>query len=560
MDRSAHFADCHAADFLSFNPGPASLNFSIFLLLVSQPPEMFAMFVTDRRLLLAALSASLLPPQALAAVTAPAAGVRLGPARPFSYGRLAARARKNAAQPYKAPEQRATQIIKGIDFDAAQKIKFRADHALWRGQDGRDPVSFFHMSKYANEPVVLHAVEGGTAREILYGPDYFDYAESHLDPKALDGLGFSGFRVMDGQDKPTDWLAFQGASYFRSSGQDAQYGASARGIAINTAAATAEEFPRFSEFWLEAHGPVVTVYALLDGPSITGAYKFDCMKNENGAVVMNVHCDLFIRAGISRLGVAPLTSMYWYGENERRKAADWRPEIHDNDGLALWTGKGERIWRPLVNPPSVQTNSFMDTNPRGFGLIQRDRDFENYQDDGAYYNRRPGIWVEPRGNWGTGAVQLVEIPTDDEIHDNIVAYWRPDGDISAGKALAFDYRLYWQDSEPAYPKNIAKCVATRLGRGGIPGQIPWPRDKVKFAVDFTGGPLAQLQQRFDVTPVTGASRGKIDNGYVIKVMGTDRWRALFDLQVDGNAPVDLRLFLRLGNRTLSETWIYQYFP
>jgi periplasmic glucans biosynthesis protein len=273
-----------------------------------------------------------------------------------------------------------------------------------------------------------------------------------------------------------------------------------------------------------------------------------------------VHCELFFRADISRLGVAPLTSMYWYGENERRKAADWRPEIHDNDGLALWTGKGERIWRPLNNPPQVTTNSFADNNPRGFGLMQRDRDFADYEDDGAFYNKRPGIWVEPKGNWGAGAVQLVEIPTDDEIHDNIVAYWRPDGDIRAGDTQSFDYRLYWQDGEPAYPKAIANVVATRLGRGGVPGQIPWPRDKHKFVVDFTGGALTQMQQRFDVTPVTSTSRGKIDNGYVIKVVGTDRWRALFDLQLDGNAPVDLRLYLKLGNKTLSETWLYQYYP
>src|SRR5471032_1907877 len=526
------------------------------------------MLKPDRRLLLAALSASLLPPRAIAAAKAAvnaAAGIRLGPPRDFSFAALAARAQKNASQPYKAPQLRATQIIKAIDFDTAQKIKFRADHALWAGGPNSDPVAFFHLSRYSGDPVVLHAVDGGKAREILYGPDYFDYGASGLDPKALADLGFAGLRVMDGQDKPTDWLAFQGASYFRSSGQEAQYGASARGIAINTAAATEEEFPRFSEFWLDAHGPVVSIYALLDGPSITGAYKFDAMKDDTAAVIMNVHCELFFRADISRLGVAPLTSMYWYGENERRQAADWRPEIHDNDGLALWTGKGERIWRPLINPPSVQTNSFVDNNPKGFGLMQRDRDFANYQDDGAFYNKRPGIWVEPKGNWGPGAVQLVEIPTDDEIHDNIVAYWRPDagrdgGDIHAGDTLSFDYRLYWQDSEPAFPKNIAKVVATRLGRGGVPGQTSGPRGTHKFVVDFTGGPLAQMQQRFDVTPVVGASRGKIDNGYVIKVVGTDRWRALFDLQLDGPAPVDLRLFLKLGNRTLSETWLYQYFP
>jgi len=514
------------------------------------------MLMTDRRRTLTVLSACMLPKWAIAAAGA-SAGVRLGPPKPFNFDMLVGWAKKNATLPYKAPAERAAQIIKGIDFDAAQKIKFRPDHALWRGRAGTDPVAFFHLSRYSAEPVTLFTLEGGQAREILYGPDYFDYAGTGLDTRALGNLGFSGFRVLDSQDKPTDWLAFQGASYFRSSGQDAQYGASARGIAINTAGATAEEFPRFSQFWLDANGPVVTVYALLDGPSITGAYRFDCRKD--GTVVMNVHCQLFFRAGISRLGVAPLTSMYWYGENERRKAADWRPEIHDNDGLAIWTGKGERIWRPLVNPPVVQTNSFVDTNPKGFGLVQRDRDFENYQDDGAFYDKRPGIWVEPKGNWGAGAVQLVEIPTEDETHDNIVAYWRPDGDIKPGDSKSFDYKLYWQNDEPAYPKGIAKVVATRLGRGGIPGANPWPKDKTKFVVDFTGGPLNDLKQRFDITPVASASRGKIDNAYVIKVVGTDRWRALFDLQLDGKQPVDLRLYLKLGDKTLSETWIYQYF-
>jgi glucans biosynthesis protein len=508
----------------------------------------------DRRLILAALSASLLPSAAIAAALAP--GVRFGPPGDFSFAMLAARAKKNASQPYKAPAARAAQIIKAIDFDAVQKIRFRPDHLL--GPGATYPAAFFHLSRYSADPVILHAVEDGQAREILYGPDYFDYGASGLDPKALAGLGFSGFRLMEPKPQQGDWLAFQGASYFRSSGQDNQYGISARGIAINTAGTTPEEFPRFSEFWLDTHGPVVTVHALLDGPSITGAYTFDCVKN--GTVVMNVHCELFFRAGISRLGVAPLTSMYWYGENERRKAADWRPEIHDSDGLAIWTGKGERIWRPLVNPPRVMTNSFADENPKGFGLMQRDRDFADYQDDGAYYNKRPGLWVEPKGDWGKGAVQLVEIPTEDEINDNIVAYWRPDGDIAAGGSRSFDYRLYWQDSEPAYPADLARTVATRLGRGGIPGQNPWPRDKQKFVVDFADGPLSQMQPRFDITPVVTTSRGKIDGAYALKVVGTDRWRAGFDLQADGKAPVDLRMFLKLGNKTLSETWLYQYFP
>ncbi|HEX4270020.1 MAG TPA: glucan biosynthesis protein [Rhizomicrobium sp.] len=512
------------------------------------------MFTLDRRLMLAGLSAALLPCHAHAA---PADTIRLGGARPFSFEMLAARAKKNATTPYIAPQPRAASMLRGINFDAMGKIKFRPDHALTRGSD---PIEFFHLNSLAWEGVKLYAVDGGRAREIVYGPDYFDYGGSGIDPKLLGDLRFAGFRVMEAGGKPADWLAFQGASYFRSAGADGQYGASARGVALNTALATGEEFPRFTEFWLEEHGALVTIHALLEGPSLTGAYKFDAAKNDAG-VVMNVHCELFFRAGITRLGVAPLTSMYWYGENERRKAVDWRPEIHDSDGLSLWTGKGERIWRPLVNPPSTQTNSFLDNNPKGFGLMQRDRDFEDYQDDGAFYNRRPGIWVEPRGNWGAGAVQLVEIPTSDEIHDNIVAYWRPDGDIAAGDSRSYDYRLYWQDSDPAFPKNLARVVATRQGRGGQAGSNIGNAPRRKFAVDFTGGALAGLEQRYDLKADLWASRGSFDNPYVIKVVGTNRWRAVFDLNHDNKGPIDMRCALRLPDgKLLSETWLYQFFP
>ncbi|MBN9588849.1 MAG: glucan biosynthesis protein D [Alphaproteobacteria bacterium 64-11] len=515
------------------------------------------MFVTDRRLLLAALSASLVPTPFRAALAAGEA-VRLGPPQPFSFDMLAGRAAKSASQPYRAPVPPAPELIAGIDFDAVQKIKFRPDHALWRGRAGQDPIAFFHLNRYSGDPVLLHTIEDGKARQILYGSDYFDYGSSGLDPRKLGNLGFSGFRVMDGQDAPTDWLAFQGASYFRSSGQDGQYGASARGIAVDTGGPQPEEFPRFTQFWLEPHAGGITIFALLDGPSVTGAYRFDAVKKHT--VTIDVEARLFFRRDIARLGLAPLTSMYWYGENQRDKAADWRPEIHDNDGLALWTGAGERIWRPLINPPAVQTNSFLDTDPKGFGLIQRDRDFDHYQDDGAFYEKRPGIWIEPRGAWGKGEVQLVEIPTDDEIHDNIVAYWRPAETAKAHGSMHFAYRLYWQDSIPDYPAGIARVVATRLGRGGIPGAIPWPRDKTKFVVDFTGGPLASMAQRYDVEPVITASHGTVDGAYVIKVVGTPLWRALFDLQFTGTAPVDLRLYLRLNGKTLSETWLYQYFP
>jgi glucans biosynthesis protein len=522
----------------------------------------------DRRALLLALGASLAGElggsgaarSATSGLTPPA--LKFGPPRPFSFDSLKAQARALAARPARKPSMPAAAIIAGIDFDQVQKVRFRTEDALWQGGKASYPVSFFHLNKYAREPVTIFALDNGgslqgmTAREILYSSAYFDYGASRLDPGALSSLGFSGFRANDAQGNPSDWLAFQGASYFRSSGQDDQYGASARGIAINTALAGPEEFPRFSQFWLAAKGETLTIYALLEGPSVAGAYRFDCVR-KNGAL-MDVHCDLFFRTAVERFGAAPLTSMYWYGENQRDRAPDWRPEIHDNDGLAICNGKGERIWRPLINPPHVQTNSFFDSAPRGFGLMQRDRDFADYQDDDAFYNKRPGIWVEPKGDWGPGAVQLVEIPTNDEVHDNIVAYWQPQKPVKPGDALSFDYRLYWQNEEPGYPADLARVIATRIGRPGIPGADSWPANARKFALDFEGGALAQMAVRFDIVPVV-TTAGKATDAYVTKLVGTNRWRALFDVPVGGKPPVDLRCYLRLGDKTLSETWIYQYF-
>ncbi len=516
-----------------------------------------------RQLLLAGASLALpavgtLTPRAHAA---PPVGPQLGPPQPFDFDRLKQTAKALAGKAYVAPKP-APEIVGKIDFDEVQKIRYRASKALFADGAAPFPVRLFHVDKFNQLPVKIFALSGGAAREVVFSAQDFEYGDPALAAKLPSDLGFSGFRVMDGPDSQTDWLAFQGASYFRSSGQDNQYGASARGIAVNTTASTKEEFPRFTEFWLaepDPHERSVTIYALLDGPSLSGAYKFIAAK-QTGAV-MQIEADLFIRNNIAQLGIAPLTSMYWYGENDRHKATDWRPEIHDSDGLALWTGKGERIWRPLINPPSVLTNSFLDEHPKGFGLMQRDRSFSDYQDDGAFYDRRPSIWVEPLNGWGPGAVQLIEIPTDDEIHDNIVSFWKTKREVKAGDTFKFAYKLYWQNDNPHPPTDVARVVATRIGRGGVPGSAkPTDKDSWKFVIDFMGGPMAGMKARYDLKPIVNVSRGKVSNAYVVKVVGTERWRAAFDVYAPGKQQIDLRCFLQLGDKTLTETWLYQFFP
>jgi len=488
------------------------------------------------------------------------AKVEFGEAVPFSFDELVAMAKDLAANDYEEPDIRHADILETIDYDAFQQIAFKRELGLGEGTNVNFPVQLFHLGRYFKAPVKIHWLEQGRAREVVYRPDYFTFGDTGLDKKLPDDLGFAGFRLQDGQDASTDWLALLGGAYFRSSGELNQYGLSARAIAIDTALATPEEFPRFTAFWLQpgtVKGEDFTIYALMDGPSVTGAISMVCRKA--GTVQQDIQARFFARSDIERMGVAPLTSMFWFGEHNRHQARDWRPEIHDSDGLGMWTGAGERLWRPLNNPNSVMTNSFVDENPTGFGLLQRDRAFHNYEDDGVFYDRRPSVWIEPLSDWGKGAVQLVEIPTDDEIHDNIVMYWVPDQPVKAGSEWTFDYRLFWNALEPYPSESVAKVTHTRLGNGGVPGQ-PRPEGIKKFVIDFSGGPLEGLEKLDDVQPIVSTSAGEISNDYALQVVGTTNWRAFFDLKVDGNDPVNLRLYLQLGDKTLTETWLYQYHP
>jgi glucans biosynthesis protein len=253
--------------------------------------------------------------------------------------------------------------------------------------------------------------------------------------------------------------------------------------------------------------------------------------------------------------------MYWYGENDRRYATDRRPEIHDSDGLEMQLASGERIWRPLNNPPRVMVNSFRADNVRGFGLAQRERSFEQYQDDGVFYEKRATVWVEPQGDWGEGSVMLVELSTNDEIHDNIVAFWNPAEPAAAGVRHDLRYRLDWVEAAP--PQSVARFIATRIGAGGVPGQ-PRPANQVKFVCDLDGKGLEGLDRSSGVEAVVQASRGAVSLVFAYPIATTDRWRVTFDLDVGPaeapDDPIDLRLYLRHDDQAMSETWLYQVFP
>ncbi len=479
-----------------------------------------------------------------------------GTAQGFDFETLIARARRTAGQPYHEPKPRAEETLEKIDFDAHWKISFRPEETVEIAPGV--PLQFFHTGKFFKQPVKLYEVTGGKAREILYNPGYFDIP---LDSPARDlpaDIGFAGFRVMR-PDLETDWISFLGAAYFRTDGAAQQYGQSARALALDTGLSTPEEFPRFTSFWFETPGnpeqETLTVYALLDSPSVSGAYKMTMLNRDGDGQIIDVDSHLFFRKPVQRLGIAPLTSMYWYSETNRSIGRDWRPEVHDTDGLAMVTASGEQIWRPLNNPRGLRASTFQADNVKGFGLAQRDREFENYQDDGVFYNKRPSVWIEPIEPFGEGAVQLVEIPTDDEIYDNIVAYFLPKDLPAAGSEKHFTYRMAWRDTHPL-PSSGAQTVATRIGQGGVPGQ-PRPANLIKVVIDFQGKALSGLTADDGVEPVVELSSGTPIDPYVLPVVGTDRWRLVFDAEVKDHTPIEARAYLKTDKDVLTETWLGQ---
>jgi len=519
----------------------------------------------DRRFLLKAAGALALTAAADEEAEAMDNLLKFGAPRPFSFALLKETAQRMAAEPYVGPKRPSPDILAKIDYEAWGKIKFKMDHSLFAGGPERFPVSFFHLGMFFAKAVEMNVVADGQAREIIYDQSYFEMPDDSIARQLPEGAGFAGLRIQEARDgaydwTKNDWVAFLGAAYFRAIGDLHQYGLSARAVALDVAVADRpEEFPDFTKFYIDSAETenAVTIYALMEGASIAGACKF-YMERGKG-VIMRIDQSFYLRADISRFGLAPLTSMYWFSETVKPTGVDWRPEVHDSDGLAMWTGAGERLWRPLNNPPRIMASAFSDENPHGFGLLQRDRNFDHYQ-DGVNYERRPSLWVEPLSPWGKGSVQLVEIPTDDEIHDNIVAMWVPAEPAKAGARVDLSYKLYWQADEP-FPAGLAKCVATRLGNGGQPGK-PRPKGVRKFMVEFFGAVLENLPYGVKPEPVLWASRGTFS--YVFTEAVPDdvkgHWRAQFDLTADGTEPVEMRLFLRVEGKVVSESWLFQYHP
>lgn len=496
------------------------------------------------------------------------------PGEPFDFERLKQRAKALAGQPYQNNAEPLPATLANLEPLDYQKIRYNPSHALWKDRADSDlRVRFFHVGMHFNLPVRMHVIDPQTQRahEIHFQPEMFDYADSGVDTGALQtrDFGFAGFKLMRESGQAVEEVgAFLGASYFRFLDKNEQYGISARGLAVDTATQQKEEFPDFTAFWFEQpaeNAKRATVYALLDSPGVTGAYRFDIDMVEKGTV-MDVDMEVYTRHPIERLGIAPMTSMFLKGTSQSQARDTIHPQIHDSDRLEMWRGNGEWVCRPLFNPETLQYNAFPDENPRGFGLVQHDHEFENYRDDVAWYNRRPSLWIEPKGDWGAGEIALVELPTLGETVDNIVSFWIPAALVKGGQTLAYRYRLHWLPLPPVAP-TLAQVEKTWSGMGNVPeGWIPGDRDPEKyarrFAVDFVGDTLDELPADAPVEAAVEVSRGHLGMIQTRRFEPIQGYRAIFDWVPDKNSgeAVSIRLYLRSGDRPLTETWLYQWVP
>jgi glucans biosynthesis protein len=489
--------------------------------------------------------------------------------RGFSLQNVIDEARKLAKKPYHA-EGRIPDFLLNMGYDDWRDIRFEPSKALWLNDKLPFTVQFFHPGFYYDRTVAIYTVDSRGVRPVPFSPDFFDYGKNDFKDKVPANLGFAGFRVHYPINTPEyrdEVAVFLGASYFRAVGKNMGYGISARGLAIDTGLSTGEEFPFFKKFWIvkpTRGAKKITIYALLDSTSLTGAYRYVITPGKE--TTMDVTSRLFLRKSVEKLGIAPLTSMFFCGENDRQHCMeDYRPEVHDSDGLMIAARTGEWLWRPLINPRSLQINSFQCPNPVGFGLIQRDLDFDHYQDLEAHYENRPSVWISPVGKWGEGRVELIQIPSDKEIHDNITAFWIPSRLPTGGKPAWYSYKMSWYRADASKPP-AGRVTSTRIARGKD------DRTK-KFILDFAGGKLDALPADKPLTAViTVDPKAKLVEQQLYKNSVTKGWRLVFQITFEEpgslnkvlpqskRVPVELRAFLKLEDNALTETWTYTYPP
>lgn len=476
----------------------------------------------------------------------------------FAFESVVQQAQALAAKTYQAPATIPDDLAT-LTYDQYQKIRFNPTQSLWRKSHTRFQVMLIAPGEYFRHPVQIDTVSAAGVHPLAFNKSWFSWPSPGVEAKVPDDLGYAGFKLTFPLNQPgahDQFLVFAGASYFRGVGRDQSFGLSARGIAIDTGLPGGEEFPSFTHFWLVRPEPgarTMHVYALLDGPSLTGAYHFVIAPGKPTRI--EVHAKLFVRKDINLIGMAPLTSMFYYGANTPRPASEWRPAVHDSGGLLIHSGTGEWLWHPLLNPLTLQMHYFEANSPHGFGLLQRITRFDAYEDAGARYDNRPSAWVEPLADWGKGNVVLVQIPSGLETNDNIVAFWSPVAKAKAGTSYNIDYTLdFGHANIPREP--MAHAVATFVGTAKPPPGSK-AQNVYRLVVDFAGGPLQDKEAGKTISAVVSGVDGTQVLAHNVEWVAPNKhWRLSLLATPANGKTLGLRAFLKSGTATLSETWTY----
>jgi glucans biosynthesis protein len=481
-------------------------------------------------------------------------------ARGFDFQDVIAKAQNLAQQSYQAPEP-IPRFMQDLSYEQYQGIRFKPDQSLWHASHSRFQVMLISPGLFYRHPVKLHVIDAQGVHDLSFRKDYFTFSDEEVERRVPPDLGYAGFKLtypLQDANTQNQFMVFAGASYFRGVGRDNTFGISGRGVALDTGLPSGEQFPSFVEYWLERPGKdatVTTLYGLLDGKSVTGAYRFTVYPGM--PTKLKVEARFFTRDAIQLLGIAPLTSMFYYGENTPRPHGQWRSQVHDSDGLLVHNGvSGEWLWRPLLNPKNLEMDYFQTENVQGFGLLQRHDHFRHYQDLGAHYETRPSAWVETQGDWGRGHVVLVQLPTDSETNDNIVAFWSPQDATEKGQSLSYTYTVSFGDSTVASETtgqvlNTFVGDGNQVGGGNVPGAY-------RFIVDFAGGPLAKLSANAPVvSSVTAGDNGEVIEHFAEYSPSGQFWRLSILAKPAEDKPLSLRAYLSKDGQPVSETWNYR---
>jgi len=468
----------------------------------------------------------------------------------FSRQNVIEQARILSQKPF-APPAQAPESLARLDYSEYRKINYQQDAAVWGGSPTRFSVQLFAPGYLYRDLVDINIVENGKSRPLVVSEDSFRTPDPELSRLLAEVGKYAGFRLhypLNQEDYADEFLVFQGASYFRGVSKGQSYGLSARGLAIDVAGPRGEEHPIFRKFWLErpsSRHESMVVHALLDSARVTGAYRFGIYPGS--PLRMDIEVTLFPRQDIEHLGLAPLTSMFMHGPLDHADVPDYRPAVHDSEGLAIRRSNGERVWRPLANPRELELSAFIDENPAGFGLVQRHREFEYFQDLEARYERRPSAWVQPLGDWGEGHVQLVEIPSDSEGNDNIVAYWRPAQGLRQGESFSYAYRLTWPDDVSAGP-GLARIVRSAGGRKLF-------SDLQEVAIDYSELAAEDLEDSFVHAAI---NPGRVVESRIQANPAINGARVFLSLETDSPDNAEIRIDLKRGDKRLAETWLYRW--